>query len=495
MRCDVIVITALGLLLGCDPEPDVIDAAVDAGPLRCTRQGQCGPGTSCVRDRIAEVRFEPEEVGLCVPSTEAIGGDAPRWDFRPSGVPLADRLCTAQGLNPGSGATDRRRELLREAGVAVARLDFRWDRIERAPGVIDFDAHDAMLDAADAEGIEVVGILAYGNPWASAHTEDDPFFPPDDPADFAAWAGAMAAHYRGRVRRWEIWNEQNAGYRFWLPELHGEASAYAELLAMTASAIHGECADCLVLSGGLFFHEQLINGAIEFTHDMLEARPDVFDGVDALAFHPYPLYPPSAAPEADGAGQRSIGAMASDLRAVLEAHGVEELPLAATELGWPVHDDVDEARQARLLSRAMLLGAALDIDPLCWFNVADGPNHGMFPPEDDFGLYRYGSEDGALPIDPKPARDAMAWLSRIGDGAVFVGPADDPELHAPELGRFALDFERAEGRWRVLFSTTPFDAALGGEMREARDHLGNPVSPGTTWSIGGDPLFFVPPGI
>ena len=171
------------------------------------------------------------------------------------------------------------------------------------------------------------------------------------------------------------------------------------------------------------------------------------------------------------------------------------LPFAVTELGWPVHGEVDESEQARLLSRAMILGAALGLDPLCWFNVTDGPDHGMFPPEDDFGLYRYGSESEAMPIDPKPARDAMAWLARVGEGARFVAAVDDPALHAPSEGRFGLDFERADGRWRVLFSRVAYDAALDGEAREARDHLGRPVDrPPGGWRVGPTPLFFVPPG-
>jgi hypothetical protein len=433
---------------------------------------------------------------MCVPVEEVIGGDAPVWDFRPSATPLAARLCTAGGLGPGTATDERRRELLRESGVRVARLDFRWDRIEPSRGAIDFTSHDTMVDAAIEDGIEVIGILAYGNPWASSQTEDDPFVPPDDPADFARFARETAAHFEGRVRRWEVWNEQNGGYRFWRPAVNGDAVAYGTLLALSVSAIHETCADCVVISGGLFFHEQLINGAIEFAHDMLDARPDALDGVGAFGFHPYPLYAPSVAPESNEGRERALGGMVHDLRRVLALHGVGEMPLAATELGWPSYGAVDEAAQARFLSRAILLGAALDLDPLCWFNVTDGPNHGMFPPEDDFGLYRYGSEDPGAPIDPKPARDAMRWLAEIGAGAVFAGAADDTALHAPDEGRFALDFERADGTFRVLFALAPYEASLPDETREVRDHLGRlSAATGPTFTIGPDPIFFVPAGI
>jgi hypothetical protein len=376
------------------------------------------------------------------------------------------------------------------------RLDFGWHLIEPERGVFDFAAHDAMVAAAEAEGIEVLGLLGYGVPWASSATDDDRFYPPDDPADFARFAAEVTAHYAGRIRRWEVWNEQNAGYRFFKPEVNGDAAAYGALLSASARAVHEACADCLVVSGGLFFHEQLINGAIEFTHDMLAADPRALDGVDVFGFHPYPRYPPSDPPELDDDDARSIGAMVEDLRAVLALHELGELPFAATELGWPAYGPIDEAAQARLLSRSMLLGAALDLDPVCWFNVTDGPNHGMFPPEDDFGLYRFGSEDETLPIDPKPARDAFRWLAQVGEGAVFTGVVDDAALHAPDEGRFALDFERPEGTWRVLFALAPYEAELS-ETREARDHLGAIVAPRADgrWTIGEAPLFFVPAGI
>ncbi len=471
--------------LGCATPAPALDAG---GPLACARAGRCPEGMRCARDGVAEIAFEPGELGTCLPSAEVIGSDPPRWVFRPGGPPLARRLCIAQGLWPGGGTTERRRELVRGTGAAVIRLDFRWDAIEPERGRLVFDGHDAMVDAAREDGLEVLGILAYGNPWASASSEGDPFVPPDDPADFARYAGAVAGHFAGRVTRWEIWNEQNAGYRFWRPSLHGDAAAYGRLLAAAASAVHAACDDCVVVAGGLFFHEQVVNGALEFTRDLLDAEPTAYERVDAVGLHPYPVYPPRDPPELDGPGARSIGAMLADLDAVLASHGASR-PIALTELGWPAFDVIDEEAQAHLLSRAMLLGAALGADPICWFNVTDGPLHGTSPPEDDFGLYRYGSEDGAQPIDPKPARDALAWLASIGADAPFIGVADDPALHAPLEGRFALDF----GAWRALFALAPYELALDGETRRPFDAGGRPVTAvDGRLPVGPAPLFLVP---
>ncbi len=348
-----------------------------------------------------------------------------------------------------------------------------------------------MVDAADAAGVEVLALLGYGVPWATSAEATDEFFPPDDPADFARYATEVARRYAGRIDRFEIWNEPNGGYRFWKPTAHGDAAAFGALQAAAASAVRAECEGCTIYSAGLFFHEQLINGALEFTNDMLEAAPGALRDADAFGLHPYPLYPPDSPPEGEGAS-RSFAAIDADVRELLARHGAS-LPIAATELGWPVYGRVDEDAQARLLSRAMLLGAALGWDPICWFNVTDGPLHGSFPPEDDFGLYRFGSEDPASPIDPKPARDALAWLARIGEDAVVAGAREDPALHDPARGRFALDVDAPGGRWTVLWSLEPHTVRVE-EPHAVHDHLG--AERGTTpadLEIGEGPVFLLPP--
>jgi hypothetical protein len=444
-------------------------------------------------DGVAETAVERGEEASCARADSLIGGGPPRWAFRAGGASLGDRLCLAQGLSPWAddALLTRQSELVRATGARTLRIDFRWALIEPERGRFDFARDDRVMDAADAAGVEVLALLLFGVPWATEATDDDEHYPPDDPADFARFAAEVARRYAGRIDRYEIWNEPNGGYRFWLPTLHGDAAAFAELQALAARAISGECAGCTIVSAGLFFHEQLINGALEFTHDMLRARPDALVDIDAFGLHPYPRYPPRDDPEADGADLRSFGAMDADLRELLLRHDVV-LPIAATELGWPVYGSVDEARQAALLSRAMLLGAALDWDPLCWFNVTDGPMHGRFPPEDDFGLYRFGSEDPAAAIDPKPARDAFAWLASLGR-ARFTGVRDDAALHDPDAGRFALDFEGPDGRWTALFARAAHEVAIE-TSHTVHDHLGAiaGASPGVL-EIGTAPIFLLPP--
>lgn len=458
---------ALMFALACDGAA-IPDAGMDAGPRACRSPAQCGD-QRCVVDGIPEIALEDGEEGICAD----VAPPPPSWTLRPGGA-IADRICAAGGLTPGASdaVIARQIELLTAAQVRLVRLDFRWAHLEPEAGTFTFAGHDAIVDAAIAAGIDVIAILAYGVPWAAEGATDE-FYPPDDPADFERYVRAVVEHFDGRVARYEIWNEPNGGYRFWKPTVHGEAARFAELQARAASAIRELCSACTIYSAGLFFHEQVINGAVEFTRDMLDADPDALRDVDAFAFHPYPQYPPADAPELDGPAMRSFSGMDDDLRALVD------LPIAVTELGWPIYGTVDEATQAIFLSRAFLIGAALGWDPICWFNVTDGPRHGMFPPEDDFGLYRFGSEDPAMPIDPKPARDALAWVATLG---AFTGPH---ELHDPAQGVFALDFGNVTAIWSLEGQTVHIH-----DSAQLFDHLGQlgGVTPGEV-EIGPAPIF------
>lgn len=459
------------------------DAPADAGPRSCTTR--CPSGLVCASEGVAELAPEPGDDPVCTAPIDVIGRSAPTWRWRAGGRPLGARTCISQGFAPGLSPERRARqlELLRAAGIHTLRLDFPWAQVEPERGRFELEAWDAMVDDALAEHFEVIAILAYGSPWAGP----DLWGPPDDVADFAHYAAILAARYGERLSGYEIWNEPNAGYRFWRPSLHGDATTYAAMLAESAAAIHATCERCAVLSGGLFFHAQVINGALEFTHDVLTARPDALAGVARLGFHPYPLYPPVDDPDLDSETVRSIGGMVDDMQRILALHDVPELPVVFTELGWPVAGSVDEARQASLLSRAFVLSASLGVDPICWFNLADGPRHGTFPPEDDFGLYRYPSDEPPAAVDPKPARDALAWIAAVGAEAVPAGPHEG--WHDETHGVFALDFDTPRGTLTVAWARSPTTVSRD-ETRTVTDHFGRPV----TWTgqLGRDPLFLVP---
>jgi polysaccharide biosynthesis protein PslG len=307
---------------------------------------------------------------------------------------VAPDLCVARSLTAGSSQLDLSLSILQEMGVTSLRGTIHWDRVEPSPGNFDWSGYEPVVDALAERGIDQLVMLAYGNPWASSDPEADIFYPPDDPADFAAYAGATAEHFAGRTTRYEIWNEQNAGYRFWKPGLDGDPQAYGELFAAAADAVHAADPAATVWIGGTFFHEQFITGAINY----LAAMPqEAWDAADGLAFHPYTFYPPAVPPEYAGPSETSLADgeiplvdMIAELRAVAAAAGRPDLPLAVTEFGWPSWGDVDLAEQADWAERSVLLGLSQGVGTWCGYTIF---NREPGAAEDRFGM---AEPDGTL---------------------------------------------------------------------------------------------------
>ncbi len=323
---------------------------------------------------------------------------------------LVSGLCIAKDLTwvaDKGAATDRMASL----GAAVVRTDFRWSVVQPARDQWDWSLPDDALAAAEASGLETIAMLGYGTAWASSQTDDDSYYPPDDPADFAAFAGAAAERYAGRIHRYEIWNEPNAGFRFWKPDFAGDPVAYGELFLAAEEAIHAADPSAQVIVGGTFFHEQGIPGTITFTGELLEAHPEILTRADGLALHPYTLYPPRMPPEASTDGEIPIWEMYSQLRGL-----TGELPLLATEMGWPSWDPVDEDQQAAWLTRAMLLSQAEGVTDLCWYTLYDDDEPEY--QEDAFGLSR---GDGSW----KPSGEAFAELAERAAMATGVAMVEE----------------------------------------------------------------------
>jgi len=128
--------------------------------------------------------------------------------------------------------------MLGQAGVKYARCQTGWIKCEKQPGVYDFSWLDAIVDALLAESIQPWLSVSFGNPlytpndrfaalWEKYGEENKASIP--GPARgyvsevpllhgekamqaFLSFAAALAAHFKGRVSVYEIWNEPE---HFW----------------------------------------------------------------------------------------------------------------------------------------------------------------------------------------------------------------------------------------------------------------------------------------
>ncbi len=346
-----------------------------------------------------------------------------------AGTPVADALCLAAGLPGGTdpasvNARNFRIDRSGEAGIRYFRHDFLWDQIEPEPGEFDFEAMDRAVDAALEAGIEYIGILCYGNPAYSSQTDDDPAYPPDDPADFANYVYETVSHFHGRVHNWEIWNEPNVGLRFWKPTFSGDPEAYGDLLELAYDAAKAADPACTVALGGTFYPHLVVESGEDFLEEVYAIHPDLGDYFDVLAFHPYRY--PFTAPEVQNGYQDSLLTAIETMRDVLERHGDADKPIWITEMGWhtatlqPVFSGVTFEEQARYLARAYVLALSTGVDKVCWYTFEDG-EHARAWQEDAFGLFVHDEDWSDTRYPPaKPAYYALETLSRTLEDLEFT---------------------------------------------------------------------------
>src|SRR5205807_1381872 len=334
------------------------------------------------------------------------------------------------GFSSRSAGTAEGDARLAAAGVRLIRFDMLWSQVERRRGGFDFSALDARVSAAQAAGLEVLAILDYGNPLYSSRgavasttplaggvppfgVGQADFYPPDDPADFGRYAGAVAAHFRGQVLAYEIWNEENEGWRFWPP--HEDAAAYAALLRAAHKAVKAADPGATVLFGGVFFPAVppgLPGTAGDtFLDQGYAADPQLGSSFDAVAYHPYPY--PFTSPEYDAPVRGSVPHAGDAMAAVLARHGNAGRPLWITELGWPTQSGygVSPQKQAEYLVRGAALSAAAGLRAFTWYTYGDTADPTGHNQEAAFGLLDAQGR-------PKPAYTALDTFTRTLDGTV-----------------------------------------------------------------------------
>lgn len=397
-----------------------------------------------------------------------------------------------------------------EAGLTVLRRDFSWSKIEPSQGEFHFDGYDVVVDKAVQRGFEVVGLLDYGNAWAYGTPGADSTLDMDA---FGAFAGACAKHFEGRVRLWEIWNEENTE-RFWKPEPDPEA--YGRLLKAAAAGIRANCADCLVVFGGLA--PGFIPGPFwlwDFLDVVYDEHPDLSSHFDILAIHPYTAMQ-MAAPEEEllwGSTTRVL----MEALSIMWKRGVRK-PLWLTEFGWPSAPDppvgptekpipnVSLEDQARYLVRGFVLAASKGVEASLWYTTTDGKGTSVPPSESYFGLLQYDPDPGIAPAPvKKPSWNAAAVMTSFLGGRAYSGRVETPveQMHLHGYGPIP------GGPERVVVAWSPFDEAVvefqvdcenpGGEPPvDVWDRNGDVLSPAVTpdgfsVTVGPDPIYLTGP--
>jgi len=260
-------------------------------------------------------------------------------------------------------------------GAAWIRFDFNWSGIERQKGVYDWSRHDAVVDAATARGLRVLGLIAYTPAWARPPGTDNKHAP-TDVKDYASFVGEAVRRYAPRgVRHWELWNEPNHS-GFWKP--CPDVKRYTSLLRLGSAAARSADPAAFVLAGGM--SPAVDNGCNVAPRTFLAGiyANGGKGSFDALAHHPYSFPAEPGTPHAWSAWHQMVGTSPS-LRSIMVENGDADKAIWATEWGVKV-GSVDERTQADMLTRAYsLFGSYSWAGPMFTYTYRD---------RDSFGLVR-----------------------------------------------------------------------------------------------------------
>lgn len=317
------------------------------------------------------MKFLVLPVGLCLLAVAA-GADPLPPLILPDGVGVNIHFTAGHGKDL---------DLIAAAGFRVVRMDFFWAAIEREKSQYDWSDYDALTADLERRGLRPYYILDYSNPLyekAGASPQH-----PDSVAAFARWAGAAAAHFRGRGVIWEIWNEPNGG--FWKPK--PDATQYTALALATVKAIRAADPEACIVAPA----------CAGFDWNFLEAvcQSGLLTYLDAVSVHPYRGGPPETAAQ-DFAR----------LRALIARHAPpgKTIPILSGEWGYSSHTGgVSLETQAEYLARQQLSNLLNGIPISIWY---DWKNDGNDPAENE---HNFGTVYPDL--RPKPACFAIRTLT------------------------------------------------------------------------------------
>lgn len=224
---------------------------------------------------------------------------------------------------------------IKSLGFNWVRTDIDWSAVQRqSANNYDWSAYDRVIDTAHANGLGVLGVIAYAPAWARLpECVGNDKCRPASSAAYATFAKAVVQRYSPKgVKTWEIWNEPNI-QGFWRPSPNPQA--YTALLKAAYAAIKSADANATVLSGGLSPAEDQPPGFIT-PRDFLKAMytNGAKGSFDALAHHPY-SYPAPPNVAYSWSAWTQMDGLNPSLRSIMEANGDGNKQIWITEVGSP----------------------------------------------------------------------------------------------------------------------------------------------------------------
>jgi hypothetical protein len=291
-----------------------------------------------------------------------------------------------------------------------------WDWVEQRRGVYSIAPEvDDYVDSLVENHVTIQVQLLYGNPMytgpagrkpdqitpepGSFHNDDRSinsiFWAPRTPEEIAAfikYVKWMVNHFKGKIKHWALWNEQDIGY--WND---ANPEDYGRVLAAFAPAVHEADPEAKVIYGGQ------ADPTADFTKRALDTCKCASQ-IDIYAYHTYPGYGKNVHPESMDTGTYGKDSPAKLRELVRNYPGIRKgIEFFDDEFNSiPAWKDADESTQTKYVPRGVLYNHAAGVRTFVWLLAAgvDG-NEG-----DDFG-FLHGKRDLPDDFSPRPVWGAL----------------------------------------------------------------------------------------
>lgn len=306
---------------------------------------------------------------------------APRMEF----ALQDDAVFVEQAYMPRERALEHAAAL----GTKRIRVNLLWARTlvggadHRTPPAggaqYDFTKVDALQAAAAAKGIKLQLTLTGPAPaWATKDGKVGANQP--DPVKFAAFVRTAAAHFKGRVDRYSVWNEPNLSA--WLAPSRTAPKQYRRLYKAAYGAIKTVDPGSKVLFGELApTRDGRTIAPLKFIREAAPKNAKL--KADGLAHHPYQftVAPDKATGGPDDAPVSRLARLTKTLDQVAKAKGLSTpkgkgLDLYLTEFGYLSAGNraiSQSARAAWLRKSYSMLRANRRVKQVLQYQLVDGP--------------------------------------------------------------------------------------------------------------------------
>lgn len=329
---------------------------------------------------------------------------------------------------------DRFLEAAAAIGAVAYRMDMSWNVLQPEPDVWRWDGLDEAVDLAEAHGLFIQPLVAYGNPWAVSDEtrrlaeergESSLIwrYPPRK-EPWETFNRELAERYGTRMQYYEIWNEPDISF------FRGTAREYVDLLRTAYNAIKETDPEILVSTAGFtsLSHPELDRELQTLT--FTEGR----DSFDVVAWHRH----------GDFAGFRRE--VDDGLLPMLRERNLDGVPLVFNESAV-AREFEREWELAEQLVKKMTFTWSRGAIGHYWYNLARShPSFAMVNPD----------------WTPRPSYPAYNELARQLRGRRFSGELDLGEGRWGFVFQGPGDFSGKSGEDWAIVSWTE-DAGLGAE--------------------------------